>query len=213
MDGMPLAGEIRRSRRRRRLLVVWVLLTAACDDGEPASGPEAATSGDGPAQSDSTVASAPNAETMTTPSSFGATTDAAVARTAAASDVAAQRARWEAVGIDSYEFTVTWTSANAFVGDYRVTVIDGQPRRVVRSDGLEIDPDEMAGERPVTIDEVFDIIEDMLSAETFTATYDQVSGHPVDVDVDESAGVVDDEFHIRISDFELDPEVPAVTTD
>ena len=132
---------------------------------------------------------------------------------AAASDVAVQRARWEAADIDSYEFTVTWTSANAFVGDYRVTVIDGQPHRVVRSDGLEIDPDEMAGERPVTIDEVFDIIEDMLSADTFTATYDHVSGHPVDVYVDEFAGVVDDEFHIRISDFGLDPEVPAVTAD
>jgi hypothetical protein len=206
-------GEMRRSGRRCRLLVVWVMLIAACDDGEPASGPEAATLGDGPAQSDSTVASAPNIETMTTPSSIGATTDAAVATAAAASDVAAQRARWEAAGIDSYHFTVTWTSANAFVGDYRVTVIDGQPRRVVRSDGLEIDPDEMAGERPVTIDEVFDVIEDMLSAETFTATYDQVLGYPVDVSVDEFAGVVDDEFRIRISDFGLDPEVPAVTAD
>ena len=213
MDRLPSMGEMRWSGRRCRLLVVWVMLTAACDDGEPASGPEAATLGNGPAQSDSTVASAPNIETMTTPSSIGATTDAAVATAVAASDVAAQRARWEAAGIDSYHFTVTWTSANAFVGDYRVTVIDGQPRRVVRSDGLEIDPDEMAGERPVTIDEVFDVIEDMLSAETLTATYDQVLGYPVDVSVDEFAGVVDDEFRIRISDFGLDPEVPAVTAD
>ena len=127
------------------------------------------------------------------------------------STIAAQRRRWEAAGSDSYEFTMTWTSALSFRGDYRITVIDGQPRTVVRSDGVEVDPDELAGERPVTIDEVFDILEHVRTADTFTATYDEVSGYPIHVHVDEFADAVDDEFNIWISDFAPNPARPADT--
>ena len=48
--------------------------------------------------------------------------------------IEAERAKWTAAGVRSYEFTLQWGVFNLTAGDYRVTVVDGQPGAVTRLD-------------------------------------------------------------------------------
>jgi hypothetical protein len=113
--------------------------------------------------------------------------------------LAEQRAKWEAAGIDTYEFTLSWRVFSLLSGDYRVTVVDGRPAGVLRMDPAELDPGWEA-EVPGSIDEVFDRLESAVGADSVKASYDPDMGYPVAVRVDQLINGVDDELEIRISD-------------
>ncbi len=122
------------------------------------------------------------------------------------STIAAQRAKWDAAGVRTYEFTLHWEVFNLSAGDYRVTLVDGQPGVLTRLDQPVAAPD--AGpidlsEIPTTMEEVFDRLESELSADRIVACYDASLGYPVDVRVDRILNAVDDELTMRISDLTI----------
>jgi hypothetical protein len=118
----------------------------------------------------------------------------------AVATLADQRAKWEATGITTYEFTLFWGQLNLLYGDYRVTVVDGQPAGVLRMDPGELDPGWEA-EVPGTIDQVFDFLQRWIGgADQVDAKYDPDYGYPVAVRIDRIENAIDDEFEMRISD-------------
>lgn len=90
-----------------------------------------------------------------------------------------QRAKWEASGIETYEFSMFWGAFIAWSGDYRVTVVDGEPAGMRRIDAVEeVDPSFLA-ESPETIDEVFELFErEVGDADRVDASYDAQMGYP-----------------------------------
>jgi hypothetical protein len=117
--------------------------------------------------------------------------------------IAAQRDRWEAAGIDDYEYTLHWEEFSYLGGGYRVSVIDGQPRSVVRVTEPIAGPDAATIDLsllPATIDEVFDVIEGELDADRVVACYDAELGYPVDVLIDRILNNEDDETTIAITE-------------
>jgi hypothetical protein len=117
--------------------------------------------------------------------------------------LAAQRDRWEAAGIDDYEFTLHWEEFSYLGGGYRVSVIDGQPGSVVRFTEPIAGPDAATidlSPLPATIDEVFEVIEADLDADRVVACYDAELGYSVDVLIDRILNNEDDETTIAITE-------------
>ena len=128
-----------------------------------------------------------------------------------AATIADQRTRWEAAGIASYQFSMSWMQFNDLAGDYRITVVDGTPQDVVRGDGVVLDPQRLMGRLPMTVDEVFDELDRNVTADSFTATYDAQHGYPTAVKIDQVAEGVDDELEISITDFTVGAGAPAAS--
>jgi uncharacterized protein DUF6174 len=129
---------------------------------------------------------------------------------AAAEELAAQRAIWEQRGPDSYEFSMTWHIFNATYGDYRVGVADGAAVSIVKDATTRLAPGQVAGDLPVTIDELFVELERHLSGDSFVATYDSELGYPLSVEVDEMLEAVDDELEVRVSNLVAGQPAPVV---
>jgi hypothetical protein len=113
----------------------------------------------------------------------------------------AARARWEAAGLDDYQFTLHWMQFSPLFGDFRVSVVGGQPGTINRI--TELDPESRSldlSPLPATIDDVFDVIEDELDADRIIACYDTQLGYPIDVQVDRILRFDDDELMIAISE-------------
>jgi hypothetical protein len=113
-----------------------------------------------------------------------------------AAELAAQRATWAQAGPPSYEFTMEIEVFGPWYGDYRVAVTNGEPVSIVREDesSAPLTPD-----LPATIDAVFDVLEGMVTADSFEATYDPAAGYPVTVTIDNILNAVDDEFAVRVT--------------
>jgi Family of unknown function (DUF6174) len=122
-----------------------------------------------------------------------------------AATIETQRARWTAAGVDSYEFTLHWGVSALSAGDYRVTVVDGQPspglpRRLDEPVVVPDAPPPDLSEIPQTIEQVFDRLTSALNADRVVACYDQQLGYPLDVLIDPFLSGIDDELTMRISD-------------
>jgi hypothetical protein len=117
-----------------------------------------------------------------------------------AARVAAHRATWHAAGIDTYGFTLRYTTMFLH-GVYEISVVDGAPVGAVRvtpegkRDYLNV------RELPKTIDEIFDQLERELAGDSFSAEFDEALGYPTHVCVDRLDNAVDDELEFFISDF------------
>ncbi len=125
--------------------------------------------------------------------------------------LAARQAQWRAAGITSYQFSLAWRENSDLAGDYRITVIDGEPVRIVRHDRIQFNPDRLHGRLPATIDAIFDELERNVTADVFTAEYDPRRGYPVDVHVDAISEAIDDELDIAIDDLTTSPVMPATS--
>jgi Family of unknown function (DUF6174) len=130
---------------------------------------------------------------------------------AAAAELAAQRAIWNERGPDSYEFSMTWHIFNNSYGDYRIGVADGSAVSIVKDAATRLNPAEVEGDLPLTIDELFDELERQVSGDSFVATYHPELGFPVSVEVDQMLNGSDDELAVRVADLVVG--VPAAVGD
>lgn len=123
-------------------------------------------------------------------------------RTELQREVAGHAARWELAGIDSYSFTITRACfcPPEFSGPFRVTVESGAVTAVTY-EGQPVAGNTVAGV-PLTIDAVFVTLLSLGPEASLTGTWDDTRGYPTDVSVDPIPNAVDDEFTIRIEDFE-----------
>jgi hypothetical protein len=113
-----------------------------------------------------------------------------------ASELAAQRARWEQASVDSYEFTMRIEVFGPLYGDYRIVVVDDAPVSIVRDDESQAP---LPAELPGTIDEVFDLLERSVSADRYEATYDPELGYPMSVMIDHILNAIDDELAVHVT--------------
>ena len=109
------------------------------------------------------------------------------------------QARWEADGVDSYDFTIRYT-AEFLHGTYRISVRDGvavHAERVPAIEGVDFLND---SELPTTIDEVFDHVEREVAAPVFDVGFDDELGYPTHLFADRIEEAVDDEQEFFIED-------------
>jgi hypothetical protein len=116
--------------------------------------------------------------------------------------LAEARARWEAAHVDSYDFTIRYTT-EFLHGTYRISVRDGvaiSAERVPPIEGVDFlnDPE---SELPTTIDEVFGHVEREVGAPVFEVGFDDELGYPTHVFADRIEEAVDDELRFFIKDF------------
>jgi hypothetical protein len=162
-----------------------VATSAPEDTPDPPSGPETterSTTADPTTTSPPTTTEAPTDERMA-PEALGEA-----------------QARWEAAGVDSYDFTIRYTT-EFLHGTYRVSVRDGvavSAERVPPRAGVDWLTE---SELPTTIDEVFDRVERDVAAPVFEVGFDDELGYPTHVFADPLEGVVDDELEFFIEDF------------
>jgi hypothetical protein len=128
-----------------------------------------------------------------------------------AATLADHRATWHAAGIDTYGFTMKYTTMFLH-GVYRISVVDGTPVRAVgiirdeKRDYLNVP------ELPKTIDAIFDQLDRELAGASFSAEFDDVLGYPNHVCVDRLDNAVDDELEFFVSDFVIDGPAKAGDT-
>jgi hypothetical protein len=171
--------------------LVAIGLLAACGDvdqpaaGVPDSSETSAVTSIPTLMVEPTLAPATNATTL-----LGSVTEEVAA------ELAAQRATWQEEGPDSYEFTMRIEVFGPWYGEYEVVVVDDEPVSIVRVDESvpAIMPD-----LPGTIDAVFDVLEGMVTADSFTATYHDGLGYPMSAVIDNYLNAVDDEFAVFVT--------------
>ena len=207
--------------RLRSILLVAALVAASCsgddDTGEPTStDPDTSTTtaplATAPTETVATnvpedTTDPPSGHETTQPATtaYPTTTQAATTTTddderMALDPLGEARARWEAAGVDSYDFTIRYTT-EFLHGTYRISVSDGvavSAERVPPRAGVDYLTE---SELPTTIDEVFDRVEREVAAPVFDVEFDDELGYPAHVFADPIEGVVDDEVEFFIEDF------------
>jgi hypothetical protein len=112
----------------------------------------------------------------------------------------AAKAKWDESAPHSYTFVLDRLCFCGEVGPYTITVVDDAPASITRANGRPV-RGETRQYLPGTIDELFEMIEaDAASAHVVVATFDDRSGHPVNVYVDSIANAVDDEVTYVVRD-------------
>lgn len=124
----------------------------------------------------------------------------------------AQRAKWEAAAVNTYQFTLTWKSMVGG-GDFAVSVVNGRPSRVRPADpsrsGARADEERAAARSvPSSIDELFDVLQRVAEAEQFEVTYDPQYGFPTAARIDDELAASDDEFEFQVSNFRAECAQP-----
>lgn len=117
----------------------------------------------------------------------------------------AGRARWRAVGSESYSYVVN-RSCFCVLGGRQVTVIvrNGTVSAAEYMDsGSAVDQALLT--YVATVPDLFDLVEDALARTPayFSATYDPVYGYPTRIEVDYSSNMMDDELAISARDLTL----------
>jgi hypothetical protein len=117
--------------------------------------------------------------------------------TAPMRELNAHRARWEALGLRSYEYTIRRSCfcRPETTGPFRVTVRDGVSTITTRHSADDHDI--------ASVDALFDRIEEGLSAPEAqaTLTFDPERGYPISVFIDPYPTMADDEFGYTITEF------------
>jgi hypothetical protein len=126
----------------------------------------------------------------------------------AAATLTAQRAAWEAARIDSYDFTLSYTTMFLF-GTYRISVVDGAPVSAQRIEASGLKDYLLVPELPKTIDAVFDQLEGQLAGDRFDIEFDDLLGYPTHVRIDLAEDAVDDETEFAITDFDIRTAEPS----
>jgi Family of unknown function (DUF6174) len=108
-----------------------------------------------------------------------------------------QRARWEAANVKDYTWSV-FLSCMACAGPqpWRTTVQDGKPVKFVGTDEngnsvpQSIEKDEQNGSVPLTVEDLFDVLDDAYArqAQTVDVIYDPQLGYPTKINIDPNYG-------------------------
>lgn len=126
---------------------------------------------------------------------------------ACGSPAKSRRALWDEKGPASYQYTLRWSCfcGPDFTDPMRITVRDGAITSAVDVEtGMPVDP---ATRRPLTIEGLFDVIEDAYrkNAAKVDVTYDPTDGHPVSANIDYDQRVIDEELGFRTEDLQRQP--------
>ena len=124
---------------------------------------------------------------------------------ARAEQLASQRDTWTAAGIDSYDFTIRYTTM-FLNGTYRISVRGGVPVSAERLEPGGISDYLSVPELSKTIDTVFDQLEQDVAAPSFDVDFDRGLGYPMHAFVDRTENAIDDELEFFISDFVERPD-------
>lgn len=111
----------------------------------------------------------------------------------------AARERWEAAGMSGYQMTLRRTCfcpSPDYTGPFAVTV-EGGELAAVQLDGARVD-----AERGMTVDGLFDLIEDAYTrrAQSVTVAFNPELGYPTNVSIDYSFQMADEEIGYMVSD-------------
>lgn len=120
-------------------------------------------------------------------------------------EMKASRARWEALGLTNYEYTIRRSCFCPVenIGPFRVTVRNGVSTVTTRAaktrHGGHSDPNHDIS----SVDVLFQTIESALSTNTAhtTVTYDPERGIPTSIAIDPIPTAVDDEFGYTLTEF------------
>lgn len=117
------------------------------------------------------------------------------------------RALWADQGPASYQYTLRWLCfcGPDFTGPTRITVRDGAITSAVDAEtGAPIDP---ATRRALTIEGLFDVIEDAYQKNAYKVdvAYDPLDGHPVSANIDYDQHAVDEELGFTAKDLQRLP--------
>ena len=120
-------------------------------------------------------------------------------------DLERARIRWEANGPSDYTYAIRRLCFCAYVGPVRVTVENGAVVSIVPVDGEE-PPFELDEQLFPGVDGLFDIIQDAVArdAHSITATYDPVTGVPLEFFIDYEEFAVDEELGMEV----IEPVTP-----
>ena len=124
------------------------------------------------------------------------------------SDLERARLRWETTGPSDYTYVIRRLCFCAYVGPVRVTVENDAVVSVVPT-GPEEPPFELDEASFPGVDGLFDILEDAVErdAHSITATYDTVTGVPLEFFIDYMEFAVDEELGMEVTE----PVTPLAT--
>jgi hypothetical protein len=113
--------------------------------------------------------------------------------------LAAAQRLWRSQGFDSYGYNYQNVCFCLESGPVRITVLRGRKASIQTEDGQAVEPDHFGRYR--TVEEAFALIEDAFArnAAQVRAEYDPRFGHPVDVFIDYSLQMADEEQGLQIS--------------
>lgn len=128
------------------------------------------------------------------------------------SDLERNQQKWQDAKIAHYRFQLNVGCFCAFRDQMPVTVEvkDGQVVAMTNASGQvisETDPTAAFVMTYATIDNIFAILrtDEVKNADTVTVTYDPTYGFPVDVSIDYSQQMADEELYLNLSGFEALP--------
>ena len=198
-------------------------LAIACDSA-PAStaptpaGPAPTVAAPAPAEPTATPTAAPTAEpTAIAPEVPTAVPGDAEMLSAAQAELDRNRALWEASRADDYSFVLTpiCFCPQDLLDPVRISVLGGVVGSVAYAESGNA-PDHDGYGRYVTIDELFDTIQEAIDrkAAAVAVTYDPDFGYPTDAQLDYDTRMADEEYRFTASDYtaggSAEPEVSKV---
>ena len=112
-------------------------------------------------------------------------------------DLEAAEDRWAASGVSSYELEVRLTCLCPpdVAGPFDITVSDDEIAEV-QYEGAVIEPTDATPKMAFTVEGLFGIVRENLSADALSVTYDDELGYPTLIDIDQDSDAVDDEWRV-----------------
>jgi hypothetical protein len=131
-------------------------------------------------------------------------TDEPTAETSAGKTPQAERTRWEKAHIRDYRWSI-YVGCFCDSGTATIKVANGKPVEARQEAGpFAIEKDERFGLIPLTIEDLFDRLDDAYAsgADVVDVTYDSAYGFPSELRVDPSRMTADDEMEYSVRSFE-----------
>ncbi len=118
-------------------------------------------------------------------------------------ELEANRGLWEESGIESYRLTVGRVSflPPEFLGPFVVTVENGEVVGVVRKRTGEAPREEHVRGMPLTVEDLFDVIEEFADADSIEVRYKSDLGYPTRIEADPEFNAIDEEFSFFVRGF------------
>jgi hypothetical protein len=131
---------------------------------------------------------------------------------AGGSELERNQQRWQGTNVSHYRFDLSIGCFCAFRSQMplKVEVVDGQIVSMVDVNGaivLDTDPNYAFFMEYATVEGLFAAVQKAVdeNADTITATYDSTYGFPVDVQIDYSQQMADEELYLNAANFEALP--------
>lgn len=119
------------------------------------------------------------------------------------------REKWQSQGIEDYTFTLERSCfcPEEVTKPVEITVRNGEVVAAKFADSGENLP--LDHFNVMTIDSLFDVIEREINEKSASVNvqYDEATGRPVSIFVDQFKGAVDDEYGLTVSDFSTNPDI------